>query len=66
MAAAGLPVTLAREVDLEQVIFNTAKDKKRTGEGPVPFVLCERPGDARFGQTVSPGDLRQAVKELYA
>ncbi len=66
LGEAGLPVTLDREVDLEQVIFATARDKKRVGEGPVPFVLCPAPGRPVYGQIVPPGELRAAVKELYA
>ncbi len=66
LAQAGLPVTLDREVDLEQVIFATARDKKRVGEGPVPFVLCPAPGRALYGQIVAPAELRAAIKELYA
>ncbi len=62
---AGLPMTLDASVELEQVIFATARDKKRVGEGPVPFVLCSEPGRPRFGQHVSPADLRDAVRELY-
>jgi shikimate kinase/3-dehydroquinate synthase len=64
-ADAGLPVTLDPEVDLEQVIFATARDKKRVGEGPVPFVLCPAPGRPLFGQTVPPAELRAAIRELY-
>lgn len=48
----GLPTKL-EDVDVEQVIFFTAKDKKRVGEGPVPFVLCPAPGRPLIGQTVS-------------
>ncbi len=65
LAAAGLPVTLDPEVDLEQVIFATARDKKRVGEGPVPFVLCPAPGRPVIGQVVAPAELRAAIKELY-
>jgi shikimate kinase/3-dehydroquinate synthase len=65
-AGAGLPVTLDRDVDLEQLIFATARDKKRLGEGPVPFVLCPAPGRPRYGQIVPPAELRAAIKELYA
>jgi shikimate kinase/3-dehydroquinate synthase len=65
LAQAGLPVTLDPAVDLEKVIFATALDKKRTGEGPVPFVLCPAPGRPQFGQVVPPADLRAAIKELY-
>ena len=65
LAHAGLPVVLDREVELEQVIFATARDKKRVGEGPVPFALCAAPGMAQIGQVVAPGDLRSAISELY-
>lgn len=65
-AKVGLPVSLDPEVDLEQVIFATARDKKRMGEGPVPFVLCPTPGRPLFGQVVPPAELRSAIRELYA
>jgi shikimate kinase / 3-dehydroquinate synthase len=60
----GLPLTLDPSLDVDQVIFATARDKKRVGEGPVPFVLCPAPGRAKFGQYVPPAELRAAVKEL--
>jgi shikimate kinase / 3-dehydroquinate synthase len=63
---AGLPVSLDRKVDLEQVIFATARDKKRVGEGPVPFVLCPAAGRPQYGQVVPPAELRAAIRELYA
>jgi len=63
---AGLPLALDNEIDVDSVIFATARDKKRVGEGPVPFVLCPAPGEAVFGQHVSPGELRAAIKELFA
>jgi shikimate kinase/3-dehydroquinate synthase len=63
LVARGLPVTL-EEVDVDSVIFATARDKKRVGEGPVPFVLCPEPGRPLIGQTVSPADLRAAIREL--
>jgi len=65
LAAHGLPVTL-EDVDVDAVIFATARDKKRVGEGPVPFVLCQRPGHPTLGQTIAPADLRAAIKELIA
>jgi shikimate kinase/3-dehydroquinate synthase len=64
LAGRGLPVRLAGEVDPEAVVAATAKDKKRLGEGPVPFVLLEGPGHPRPGCVVSPDDLRAAVAEL--
>jgi shikimate kinase / 3-dehydroquinate synthase len=60
---AGLPVKL-EGAGVDEVIFATARDKKRVGEGPVPFVLCPSPGRPQFGCTVKPADLRAAVKEL--
>ena len=42
----------------------TARDKKRVGEGPVPFVLLDRPGAARPGCAVAPRELIAAVREL--
>ncbi len=65
LASVGLPLTLDTDVDLEQVIFATSRDKKRTGEGPVPFVLCPEPGRAVYGQVVPPAELRAAIRELY-
>ncbi|MDE3134637.1 MAG: bifunctional shikimate kinase/3-dehydroquinate synthase [Acidobacteriota bacterium] len=64
-AGAGLPLTLDADVDLEQVILATARDKKRLGEGPVPFVLCPAAGRAQYGQLVAPAELRAAINELY-
>ena len=63
LAAHGLPTTL-EDVDVDAVIFATARDKKRVGEGPVPFVLCPGPGDPLIGQTVPPAELRAAIREL--
>jgi shikimate kinase/3-dehydroquinate synthase len=65
LAAGGLPVELDREVDIEAVVFATARDKKRVDPGPVPFVLCPAPGRPVTGQAVAPADLRAAVRELY-
>jgi shikimate kinase / 3-dehydroquinate synthase len=60
----GLPTRLADEVDLEAVERATARDKKRRGEGPVPFVLVEAPGTVSPGHAVEPGALRAALREL--
>ena len=65
LLAAGLPVRL-EGTDVDAVIYATGRDKKRTAAGPVPFVLCARPGRAITGQTVDPADLRAAVQELIA
>ena len=59
-----LPVTLAdSEVDVEQIVAATARDKKRVG-ARVPFVLVQAPGDVVTGQDVADVDLRAAVAEL--
>jgi len=63
LAAAGLP-TRAEGVDPAAVLAAVARDKKRRGEGPVPFVLVERPGEAVEGRIVAEADLRAAVEEL--
>lgn len=65
LAARGLPINL-RDVDPEQVLLATARDKKRLGEGSVPFVLLDRPGAPRPGCAVCAGELRAAVRELTA
>jgi hypothetical protein len=44
----------------------TARDKKRLGEGGVPFVLLDAPGRARLGCAVAPRALVAAVRELAA
>ena len=44
----------------------TARDKKRVGEGPVPFVLLDAPGEPRPGCTVESRALVAAVRELAA
>ncbi|MDQ6775346.1 MAG: bifunctional shikimate kinase/3-dehydroquinate synthase [Actinomycetota bacterium] len=59
----GLPTTLA-EADPDAIVGATARDKKRRGEGPVPFVLLEAPGQPRPGCEVDPDALLAAVREL--
>jgi shikimate kinase/3-dehydroquinate synthase len=66
LADAGLPATLDPAIDVDAVIFATGRDKKRIGEGPVPFVLCPEPGRCEPGQIVAPADVRAAVRELVA
>jgi shikimate kinase/3-dehydroquinate synthase len=59
----GLPTQL-RDVDPDAVVMATARDKKRMGEGPVPFVLLPEPGDPQPGSPVPPRELIAAVREL--
>ena len=63
LRAHGLPTTM-QGVDPDAVVVATARDKKRVGEGPVPFVLLSEPGAARTGCAVAPRDLITAVREL--
>jgi shikimate kinase/3-dehydroquinate synthase len=63
LAANGLPTTLD-DIQPEDVVQATARDKKRRGQQPVPFVLLEAPGSARPGCTVPAGELLAAVREL--
>jgi shikimate kinase/3-dehydroquinate synthase len=65
LSAHTLPVRLDREMDVEEVIAATRRDKKRTGEH-VPFVLLDAPGDVRTGCRVDEADVRAAVSELRA
>ena len=61
----GLPTSLDG-IDPEAVVEATARDKKRVGPGPVPFVLLDAPGRPRPGQEVDMSALRAAVRELTA
>ncbi len=63
LGARGLPTAL-EGVDADAVVMATARDKKRLGEGPVPFVLLPEPGDPRPGSAVAPRELIAAVREL--
>jgi len=65
LLGAGLPVRL-EGADVDGVIYATGRDKKRTGAGPVPFVLCPAPGRVSTGHTVEPAELRAAVQELIS
>jgi shikimate kinase/3-dehydroquinate synthase len=65
LAARGLPTRL-EDADPDAVVMATARDKKRVGEGPVPFVLLEAPGEPRAGCTVESRALVAAVRELAA
>jgi shikimate kinase / 3-dehydroquinate synthase len=61
----GLPTHL-EDADPDAVVMATARDKKRLGEGSVPFVLLDAPGAPRTGCAVPPKDLIAAVRELAA
>jgi shikimate kinase / 3-dehydroquinate synthase len=63
LAAAGLP-TAIDGVEPEAVVAATARDKKRLGTGPVPFVLVRSPGDVVHGQAVDEPAVLAAVREL--
>jgi shikimate kinase/3-dehydroquinate synthase len=65
LAARGLPVSLD-DADPDAVVMATARDKKRLGEGPVPFVLLRGPGEPEAGCTVPARELVAAVRELAA
>jgi shikimate kinase/3-dehydroquinate synthase len=64
LRAHGLPARLDADIDVEQVLAATRRDKKRTGEH-VPFVLLDAPGEARIGCRVAEEDLRAAIAELH-
>jgi shikimate kinase / 3-dehydroquinate synthase len=64
LLARGLPVTLdGADVDVEEIVAATTRDKKRVG-AHVPFVLLHAPGDVVSGREVPEPDLRSAVAEL--
>jgi shikimate kinase/3-dehydroquinate synthase len=65
LEAQGLPTRLDG-TDPEAVVAATAADKKRVDSGPVPFVLLDRPGEARHGCRVKLDELRAAVREFAA
>jgi 3-dehydroquinate synthetase len=50
-------------VAIDEVIEGIGRDKKRTSEG-LGFVLLERPGEPRWGESVEPDRVRAAVEEL--
>jgi shikimate kinase/3-dehydroquinate synthase len=65
LAARGLP-TVLHDADPDDVVMATRRDKKRMGEGPVPFVLLAEPGRPQPGCAVDPRALVAAVRELSA
>jgi shikimate kinase/3-dehydroquinate synthase len=63
LASHGLPVSLDPAVGVDDVVEAIGRDKKRTSEG-LGFVLIERPGEPRWGESVDPDRVRTAVEEL--
>jgi shikimate kinase/3-dehydroquinate synthase len=63
LSAQGLPTAL-EGVDPDSVVMATARDKKRLGDRPVPFVLLAAPGEPLPGCSVNSRELIAAVREL--
>jgi shikimate kinase/3-dehydroquinate synthase len=63
LASHGLPVSLDPSISVDEVMEAIGRDKKRTSEG-IGFVLIERPGEPRWGESVEPDRVRAAVEEL--
>jgi len=65
LLARDLPITLdSANVDIEEIVAATARDKKRLGADGVPFVLLSTPGEPQIGCEVADDELRAAVREL--
>jgi shikimate kinase/3-dehydroquinate synthase len=63
LSAAGLPLTVSG-VDPAKVAELVSVDKKARADGSIPFVLCDRPGNATHGHSVSDSDVRSAIVEV--
>jgi shikimate kinase/3-dehydroquinate synthase len=63
LRARNLPTRLDG-VDPDAVVMASARDKKRVGEGPVPFVLLTEPGRPQPGSRVPSRELIAAIREL--
>jgi 3-dehydroquinate synthetase/shikimate kinase len=63
LASHALPVSLDTSIPVDRIVDAIGRDKKRTSEG-IGFVLIERPGEPRWGQSVEPNRVRAAVEEL--
>ena len=63
LASHGLPVSLDPAISVDEVVEAIDRDKKRTSEG-IGFVLIDRPGEPRWGESVEPDRVRAAVEEL--
>lgn len=65
LAAHGLPTTLSgRTIDPDELLAAIARDKKRVGAAPTPFVLVKAPGAVEHGREVPLQEIAAAVKEL--
>jgi shikimate kinase/3-dehydroquinate synthase len=64
LEAHGLPTSLDAGIDVDAVMAGVGRDKKRTSEQGLGFVLLERPGAPAFGVQVDPDRVRRAVEEL--
>ena len=65
LRAHSLPTSLDG-ADPDAIVIATARDKKRVGEGPVPFVLLAAPGEPQPGCAIEARKLIAAVRELAA
>jgi shikimate kinase/3-dehydroquinate synthase len=63
LAAHGLPTALDLSLDPDAILDAMGRDKKATGAG-IGFVLLERPGEPRWGQSVDGDRVRAAIEEL--
>jgi shikimate kinase/3-dehydroquinate synthase len=63
LSEAGLPLT-AGNVDASAVLAAIDSDKKRRGDGSVPFVLCESPGSVSHGNVMEAAEVKSAIEEV--
>jgi shikimate kinase/3-dehydroquinate synthase len=63
LVGAGLPLTISG-VDPDGIVRLTRSDKKARADGTIPFVLCDRPGNATHGHPIPDVELRAAVEEV--
>jgi shikimate kinase/3-dehydroquinate synthase len=59
-----LPVGFEEDVELDEIVAATRRDKKRTS-AHVPFVLVNAPGEVLTGCEIGEEELRTALAELY-
>ena len=63
LRGAGLPL-VASGVNPRSVFEALGTDKKRRGDGTVPFVLCHSPGDVSHGHVIAEGEVMSAIEEV--